>query len=98
MDTTATLQIFRHGQWHTIAGITPEDPNEGHNGRCRLEYDQAYVIDNIAQQNLPGAAVSCRYPVNFDLYDGVTWPAFLLDLIPSGAGRDQWIKRKTERH
>jgi hypothetical protein len=55
MSIIATLQIFRHGQWSDIAVITPDDPNEGHNGRCRLEYDQDYAIENIENEGLLAA-------------------------------------------
>jgi serine/threonine-protein kinase HipA len=34
--------------------------------------------------------VSCRYPLGYDVRDEPRWPAFLLDVIPSGAARRFW--------
>jgi serine/threonine-protein kinase HipA len=41
----------------------------------------------------PSLRIGLKYPVNFGLYQEKRWFAFLLDILPSGAGRRVWAKR-----
>jgi hypothetical protein len=43
------------------------------------------MLENLDKNDY--TALSCRNPVNFEFNDLPTWPPFLLDLLPSGAGR-----------
>lgn len=86
------IQIFRNGQWQTAAAFEPDPQtlDRGIEGGCRLEYDHNYVIENIRQSSaelIPGL------PVGFELHRYKHWPPFLVDLLPSGAGRRAWLKR-----
>lgn len=56
-----------------------------------FEYDIDYVLDHATGENAPGVAL--RYPVTFELYRSGRWPAFLLDIMPTGAGRRVWLRR-----
>jgi len=93
MTDKATVEIFRAGKWQPAATIKPDAIDEGHNGHCRLEYCSDYAFEHIATTVAQAAGVSCRYPVDFALHDENNWPAFLLDIIPNGAGREHWLKR-----
>ena len=87
---TAVIQIFLDGAWHDAATLQIHDANQGYAGGCSF----AYLIDHFARyavQPHPTAAVSCRYPVNYEIHDLDSWPAFLLDVLPSGAGRVHWL-------
>ncbi|MDF1579982.1 MAG: HipA domain-containing protein [Desulfuromonadales bacterium] len=57
----------------------------------RLLYDVDYVLSRMEEDRIVDR-VGCRYPINFDSYEGGSWPAFLLDLLPTGAARDAWLK------
>ena len=39
------------------------------------------------------AGLSCRYPVDFQLHSLGRWPAFALDILPGGYGRQQWLEQ-----
>ena len=89
------IQIFLNSSWKRLAQFTPfmDRIPLGYAG-CdgHLEYDEEYVIDHFQSgSSLP--PVSLPIPVGFiiDKYD--RWPAFLLDLLPTGAGRKAWLDR-----
>ncbi len=89
-ETSATIQIFANGQW--IDAGTFEATGVSHENGGYFEYDPDYAISNMTGGSL-ATRVGLRYPVNFDLYHDKRWPAFLLDILPSGAGRRVWAKR-----
>ncbi len=89
----ATFEIYRGGRWLPAATLTPVDDAVGIVGACRFEYDTAYAVDTAAAETAPAAGLSCRYPVDFQLYSLPHWPAFTLDLLPSGYGRRQWLEQ-----
>lgn len=89
----ATLQIFYCGRWRTAAIFTPDKNalRRGIAGGGTLEYDIDYAVQHADYG--AAARVSLRYPVAFDLHRSDRWPPFLLDLMPSGAGRRVWLRR-----
>jgi len=89
----ATIQIFTNGRWRTAGTFTPRARTitKGIAGDGLLEYDHDYVLGNLSGEAAP--AISLRHPVNFELYSTDRWPAFLLDILPSGAGRRIWLRR-----
>jgi serine/threonine-protein kinase HipA len=76
----ATIQINSNGEWLTAATYDGS----------YLEYEPDYVLN---PGDAPVTRVGLRYPVNFEMYRHTAWPAFLLDIIPSGAGRRVWLRR-----
>lgn len=84
-----TLQTNLDGTWHDAMEVTVSEPSPGYRGESRFAYSFPYSND-FADSVL--AAVSCRYPVNFEIHQLPQWPAFLLDILPSGAGRVHWLK------
>lgn len=93
MTNKATIEIFRQGQWQVAAYLTPGHSEQGHLGECSFEYAPEYTLHYGDAELHPNAGVSCEYPVSFEWHDLTTWPAFMLDLMPGGAGRDHWLKR-----
>ena len=81
------IEIFHHNQWHLAATFSvPENQVvRGYSGSGTLIYNINYAVENLDKSDY--TALSCRNPVNFDFYNLPTWPPFLLDLLPSGAGR-----------
>lgn len=86
----ANIQLYQDGKWITVA--TFEAKGTSHDTDGCLEYDTEYVI-GINAEDLPSNRVGLRYPVNFDYSPEPHWPAFLLDILPSGAGRRVWARR-----
>jgi serine/threonine-protein kinase HipA len=93
----ATIQINYTGQWVSIARFTPyqDKLHLGYAG-CGgvLEYDAQYVTDFLMRgDTLPFPRVSLPFPIDFLAVRHERWPAFLLDLVPTGAGRRDWLDR-----
>jgi len=87
-----TIEIFIGGVWRPAAEVrlrSDQDLRKGYLAPTRLQYDLDYSIDFLGSHG--AAALSCRYPVNFERHDLDTWPAFLLDLLPSGAARRYFL-------
>lgn len=83
-----TIELFVGDRWITAATfetLKDSDVEQGYKGQGHFLYDDGYVVNHIDERGI--SAVSCRYPVNFELHRTTTWPAFLLDILPSGAGR-----------
>ena len=88
-----TIEIHHHGQWHTAALFEPAKTvhQQGYRSPGRLSYDVAYTGQYLHSGN--SYALSCRYPIGFELHNEQQWPAFLLDILPAGAGRRFWLQR-----
>ncbi len=87
----AVLELFHSDRWWKVGSVAVADPTRGIGSPSRFEYDFDYLDQH------PGAlaardsrAVSCRYPVGYDVFDEPRWPPVLLDLIPAGAARRYW--------
>ncbi len=84
----ADIEIFYQNDWHLAATFTLLGAAAwelGYRAPGLLAYDTEFAVDHINQSGV--TAVSACYPVDFALIKTATWPAFLLDLLPSGAGR-----------
>jgi serine/threonine-protein kinase HipA len=88
-----TIQISIEGKWVIAGTFESSDKNvsQGINGNGWLEYEADFALSHI--EDNPGFRAGLRYPVNFELYKTQGWPAFLLDILPSGAGRRVWVRR-----
>ncbi len=86
------IEIFIKGQWQHAASFTPEASqlNRGYRGKGLLCYEIPFVGQFLEASE---AAISCRYPVNFEHHYAEHWPPFLLDILPSGAGRRYWLQQ-----
>lgn len=82
------IEIFHHNSWHfaaTFSLLGDAAWEMGYRAPGLLAYDTHYAADYINQLGL--TAISACYPVDFAISKTSRWPAFLLDLLPSGAGR-----------
>jgi serine/threonine-protein kinase HipA len=94
LATRAVLEIFARGSWRTAAEVRVEEPGQGIASPSVLEYDFDYLDNESAALGATDLrAVSCRYPVGYGVFKEDRWPAFLLDIIPSGAARRHWESR-----
>ena len=86
-----TLEIHVAGLWRVAGTVTVQEPERGVSSPASFEYDFDY-LDEMADvlDARDARAVSCRYPVAYDVPEEVTWPPFLLDTMPAGAARRHW--------
>lgn len=89
----ATLEIYRGGAWRPAATLMPVDERAGLGGACRFEYLLEYAVDYAAPDLSAAAGLSCRFPADFQQHRLEYWPPFVLDLLPSGYGRRQWLEQ-----
>lgn len=82
---TCTLQLFVDGAWKDAGRLDVSDLERGHLARSRLNYDDIYALDHF--EAVDHRALSVRYSAGLELYTDDTWPAFVLDILPKGAGR-----------
>lgn len=81
------IEIFHHDKWRLAASfaVSEGQVGKGYKGAGRFVYDLHYALEHLDRNDY--CAVSCLYPVTFEFDNISTWPPFLLDLLPSGAGR-----------
>ena len=86
------IEIYLNDRWQTAATFEPYPTvlEKGTEGACRLEYDVDYAVENFGN---PHAELVPGLSVGFELYRFKSWPPFLIDLLPSGAGRRAWLRR-----
>ncbi len=89
----ATMQIFVDDRWTTAGAFESGriDVARGIAGGGFLEYDPDFTLSHL--DNSPACRVGLGYPINFELHKSACWPPFLLDILPSGAGRRVWLRR-----
>lgn len=93
MPDHTTLEIYRDGCWQPAATLKPDQPPQGYRGRAAFEYLIEYAAEHAGPAAAAPAGLSCRYPVDFDLHHDPYWPAFVLDIMPTGFGRLQWLEQ-----
>jgi serine/threonine-protein kinase HipA len=86
------IQIFLDNYWKTAAVFEPDPQTieRGVAGGSRLQYDIDYAVTYLGNKTvelIPGLTVG------FELYRFAQWPPFLVDLLPTGAGRRAWLRR-----
>lgn len=84
------LEIFVGGAWRLAAEVRCDDVAGGVRSATRFDYEFDYLATVDTLDVRDARAVSCRYPLGYGVHAEETWPAFLLDLIPSGAARRFW--------
>ncbi len=83
-----TLQTYQQRQWHDAMELCFLAPEAGHGGACTLGYLDSYVLGQLDRLgSTTAAAVSATLPLSWDIRTVPHWPAFLLDIEPSGSAR-----------
>mgnify|MGYP003625033037 FL=1 len=89
----ATIEVYYKGKWLIAATLSSRKPEQGYKGESELEYIVDFVVSHLDDPERLAAGLSCNLPVSFELHESTTWPSFMLDVLPSGYGRDHWLKR-----
>ena len=82
------LEIFIDDVWQKAAiftSLSDLEVQNGFKGAGFFEYDVNYVAKYLNHNAF--AQVSMTLPIGFAINKTITWPAFLLDILPSGNGR-----------
>jgi serine/threonine-protein kinase HipA len=90
-----TLEKHLNGEWQTAARLTIATPALGIRSPSVLEYDPHFALHHLDERG--EAAVSVNHPVDFAHARLSHWPAFLLDILPSGFGRDLLVRHEAWR-
>lgn len=86
METTCIIEICLGGEWLAAGEVSLiDDPLRGVATPSRFSYDLEYAFAHLGRGD--EASVSLRYPVDVADHRLRNWPPFLLDLLPTGAGR-----------
>jgi serine/threonine-protein kinase HipA len=89
-----TLQLYTGGKWQDAMRLGFEQPELGLEGACVYGYEQSYLVDSLesigSQLN---CTVSAAFPLGWDSWRSMQAPAFLFDILPSGAARRFLLKR-----
>ncbi|MCP8900621.1 type II toxin-antitoxin system HipA family toxin [Gilvimarinus xylanilyticus] len=88
----AHIEIHHSGRWHLAGIVQVDDPERGIYGRGHFDYHVSYAGNHL-QESPDWRAVSCQLPISFSNYTYPHWPAFVLDLLPTGAGRRHLIDK-----
>lgn len=87
------LQTWLHGRWHDAASLRqwPAATGQGMLGSVQIAYETAYALEHFERTD--AAALSCNHPVGIDGYRTPQWPAFLVDCLPQGYGRQELLRQ-----
>lgn len=89
-----TLQLFLQGTWHDAMRLAFDNPEIGQASPCRFAYEQSYLIEQLSSLECRTAqSVSATIPLGWGLHHTDQCPAFLLDILPSGAARRFLLQR-----
>lgn len=83
-----TIQTYHSGRWHDAATLTFQS------GSTRVAYLNEYLeaeIDSFLKTD--ERAIAEAYPLDFEIWTAKGWPAFVLDIMPSGAARRWWTRQ-----
>ncbi len=86
------IERYLNGRWQTAATFEPypQTLDQGIDGGSRLQYEIEYAVEHLNDKDaelIPGLTVG------FELFRFEEWPPFLIDILPSGAGRRAWLRR-----
>lgn len=88
---TLTLEVYHGGRWHAAAELKLFEPDKGAMSGTQLGYAGDYVdlwVEDLETRDQ--RAIAERYPVGFGVWTAAGWPAFVYDIVPSGAARRWW--------
>ncbi len=92
MNTYCTIQIYHQQQWLDCAIVELLAASSlGWEAKTRTSYLFEYAISSMGAQD--AHALSYKLPVNVQSVIYETWPAFLVDLLPQGFGRQELLQQ-----
>ncbi len=91
MKLQITLERFADGHWDPIASLSlTGDPAAGISTPTVFAYAIDYAANNLDRRD--AAALSAQLPIGLGAHSLPRWPAFLVDLLPQGYGREELLR------
>lgn len=88
-----TVQTYLDGHWQNAMVIRFDHSDQGLSSTCSMEYSSDYIVEHLhALHSVYPPSVSAAHPLSWDIQRGLA-PAFLHDIIPSGAARQHILAR-----
>lgn len=88
------IELHFEGAWHESAELRIFDPEAGAKSRTQLAYLDEHIARCAADLGTHDErTVGEAFPLGFGVWTKERWPAFLLDIVPSGAARRWWTRR-----
>lgn len=83
-----TLQAYIGERWYDAMTLAFVHPEQGRFSPCAFRYTDDYVADfHHEQGSLFAPAISVRHRLDWECHYSAGFPAFLYDIVPSGAAR-----------
>lgn len=87
-----TFEIHVEGRWRPAATLElMGEADSGTDTPTRIAYLVEHALDASGKKD--AAALSANLPVSLELVRLPTWPAFVVDLLPQGYGRQELARR-----
>ncbi len=93
MQNSCTIQLHADGAWHDVASVALQGP-QSHGWRCKTYsgYAVEWAVRHAGASD--AHAVCAGWPVGLEPMQAQHWPAFLIDLLPQGFGRQELLLRQ----
>ena len=86
------IQLFCDGSWRDVACVRfYGKEREGWRAKTYTGYDIPWAVNHFGARD--AHALSCQFEVSLDALEPNQWPAFLIDLLPQGFGREELLHR-----
>ena len=86
------IQFFCDGSWRDVACVRfYGKEREGWRAKTYTGYDIPWAVTHFGARD--AHALSCQFEVSLDALEPNQWPAFLIDLLPRGFGREELLHR-----
>ena len=91
MVTECTIQVFIDAEWRDVGRVSLlGHERQGWKAHTYTEYAVDWAVDCTGARD--AHAFACRYPVSLESTEKSHWPAFLLDMLPQGLGREELLR------
>lgn len=92
MDDKCTIQVFIDHQWTDAAVVSlAGSERQGWRTPTYTTYLPDYALDHLGRRD--AAACGVRFPVSLEIDDQDSWPAWLVDVLPQGYGRQELLRQ-----
>lgn len=92
MTSTCTIQLHADGVWHDAGGVgLLGAESAGVRAKTYSGYGVEWAVEHSGARD--AYALCSQWPVRLEPWTQEHWPAFLLDMLPQGFGRQELLRR-----
>ena len=89
---SCTLQLYCQDQWHDVATVSLWGSEaDGWRAKTFAGYAVDWSVRYFGERD--AHAISVNWPVGLEPLESLHWPVWLLDMLPQGFGRAEWLRR-----